>query len=92
MSEKKFDIHSQVNQDVILNNGKLTIPGRLYFEEIDEKEETTSLSELQCVILNYLYLSNHNGFIREKKLLKLENRTEYFIMPFVFQVLGEICN
>ncbi|MGB4774010.1 MAG: hypothetical protein WBP45_02450, partial [Daejeonella sp.] len=60
----------------------------MYFEEITEKEEAT-LSDLQRVILNCLYLSNYNGYVRERKLEKLNNRNEYFIMPFAFQVLGE---
>ena len=59
LSNKKFDVHSEVNQEVIVNGEKLNIPGRIYFEDIGEEEES-ALSELQRVILNCLYLSNHN--------------------------------
>ncbi|MES2545322.1 MAG: hypothetical protein V4548_10580 [Bacteroidota bacterium] len=87
LSERKFEIHPEVSRDIIINNEKLSIPERLYFDEIPNSEIV--LSDLQSVILNCLCLSHHDGYIRQRSLEKLNNRKEYFIMPFVFQVLGE---
>ena len=87
LSQRMFEIHPEVVHDVILNNEKLSIPERLYFDEIDNEER--ALSDLQNVILNCLYLSNQNGYIRQRRLEKLNGKNEYFIMPFVVQVLGE---
>ena len=75
-------------QLVFLDKELLNIPCRLYFNEPSlDKEEL--LTDLQKIILNCIYLRHHNGFIRQKRLEQLLNKTEYFITPFTFQLLGE---
>jgi|GEM_PF-425415 len=75
------------NLIVNLNGEFLTIPYRVYFNEPEiEKEQT--LTDLQKSILNCIFLRHHNGYIRQKRLEKIENN-EYWITPFTFQLLGE---
>lgn len=87
LSDKKFEIHPSLFHNVILNNESLTIPGRLYFDE--SICMGNDLSDLQKIILDCLYLLNHNGYTRQKGLENLKNVDEYFITPFVIQILGE---
>ena len=86
--DKKFDVHPTVEQSIILNGESLSIPCRVYF---DKPHETTGkrLTELQQNILNCLYLRHHNGYIRQARLELLMGKTDYFIVPYVFQLLGE---
>ena len=75
-------------QVVSLDNEALKIPCRIYFNEPSpDKEEL--LTDLQKEILNCIYLRHHNGFIRQRRLMKLIDKTDYFVVPFVFQLLGE---
>jgi len=75
-------------QVVYLDKELLKIPYRLYFNEPSlDKEEL--LTDLQKIILNCIYLRHHNGFVRQKRLEQLIDKTEYFITPFTFQLLGE---
>lgn len=75
-------------QVVLLDNEAIKIPYRLYFNEpVADKEKL--LTDLQKIILNCIYLRHHNGFVRQRRLAKLIDKTDYFIVPFVFQLLGE---
>jgi len=75
-------------QVVSLDNEALKIPCRIYFNEPSpDKEEL--LTDLQKEILYCIYLRHHNGFIRQRRLMKLIDKTDYFVVPFVFQLLGE---
>jgi hypothetical protein len=80
-------IHS-VEQLVQLDAEVLKIPCRLYFNE-PTLEQQGKLTEIQEAILNCIYLRHHNGFIRQRRLEKLIEKTDYFVVPFVFQLLGE---
>ncbi len=80
-------IHSD-EQLVLLVEQVLKIPCRLYFNEPDPEKERL-LTDLQKSILNCIYLRHHNGFIRQRRLEKLIGKTDYFITPFTFQLLGE---
>jgi hypothetical protein len=75
-------------QVVSLGNEILRIPYRLYFNEPSLDKEKL-LTDLQKTILNCIYLRHHNGFIRQRRLEKLTDKTDYFVVPFVFQLLGE---
>jgi hypothetical protein len=86
--DKNFDIHPTVKQEIILSGEQLIIPGRVYFDELKEGLEN-NLTDIQQTILNCIYLRHHNGFVRQKRLEKLKNNTEYFVTPFVFHLLGE---
>ena len=87
--DKNFDIHPTVEQEIILDGQKLIIPGRVYF---DNPTDTAghSLTINQQTILNCIYLRHHNGFVRQQQLEKLiYNVKDYYVIPFVFQLLGE---
>lgn len=89
LSDKTFNIHPTVKQEVILDEQKLIIPGRVYF---DEPTDTTgnNLTVLQQTILNCIYLRHYNGFVRQRRLEKLiDNTYDYFVIPYIFQLLGE---
>ncbi len=75
-------------QIVRLNNETLKISCRVYFNEPDLGVET-NLTETQKTILNCLYLRHHDGYIRQKRLEMLINSSDYFVIPFTFQLLGE---
>jgi hypothetical protein len=76
------------SQLVNLDKEQLTIPYRVYFNEPEEKEEKT-LTNKQQAILNCIYLRHHNGFVRQKRLKKLKDISDFWTTPFVFQLLGE---
>ncbi|WP_276975559.1 hypothetical protein [Flavobacterium filum] len=87
--DKTFVIHPIVGQEIILNEEKLVIPGRVYFDSPTDATGNT-LTRTQQTILNCIYLRHHNGFIRQKRLEKLiDNTDDYFIIPYIFQLLGE---
>jgi hypothetical protein len=80
-------IHSN-EQLLYLDKEELKIPYRLYFNEPSLDKEKF-LTELQKTILNCIFLRHHNGYIRQRRLERLVDKTEYFVIPFVFQLLGE---
>ncbi|HMH24039.1 MAG TPA: hypothetical protein VK563_19780 [Puia sp.] len=80
-------IHQQT-QEVTLDGEKLLIPTRIYFNEPYSYEEKT-LSDLQKVILNCIYLRHHDGHVRQKRLNTLISKNYYFTVPYTFQLLGE---
>ncbi|MFD2907873.1 hypothetical protein ACFSX9_03900 [Flavobacterium ardleyense] len=87
--DKNFDIHPKVEQEIILDGQKLIIPGRVYFD-IPTDTAGNSLTINQQTILNCIYLRHHNGFVRQQQLEKLiYNVKDYYVIPFVFQLLGE---
>ena len=85
---KVDDLIHPNEQIVTVDNEQIKIPYRLYFNEPSNDKEK-SLTDLQQTILNCIYLRHHNGFIRQRRLEKLIDKTEYFVVPFVFQLLGE---
>ena len=87
--DKNFDIHSTIEEKIILDGQKLIIPGRIYFDKPDETI-ANSLTINQQTILNCIYLRHHNGFVRQQNLEKLiHNVKDYYVIPFIFQLLGE---
>jgi len=80
-------IHSN-EQIVFLNEELLKIPSRVYFNEPQLHTEKV-LTNLQKAILNCIYLRHHNGFVRQKRLGQLIDTTDYFVIPYTFQLLGE---
>lgn len=81
-------IHPKALLTVRLNNELLTIPSRIYFNEPDIEKEN-KLTDIQKAILNCIYLRHHNGYLRQRRLEKLLDRNDYFIIPFTLQFLGE---
>ena len=87
--DKKFDIHPSVEKEIILDGQKLIIPGRVYFENPNDTA-AKALTITQQTILNCIYLRHYNGFVRQNRLEKLvDNTSDYFVIPYVFQLLGE---
>ena len=79
---------SSDSQIVNLDNENLSIPYRIYFDEPNSRDEQ-KLSEQQKNILNCFYTRHHNGLVRQRRLELLLDKTDYFITPFVLQLLGE---
>jgi hypothetical protein len=71
-----------------LEQEKLIIPYRLYFNEPDSESEK-ALTDKQKAILNCIFLRHHNGFLREQRLKQLIETKEYWVIPFTIQLLGE---
>ncbi|KIA82307.1 hypothetical protein [Kaistella jeonii] len=87
--DKNLDIHPTVEEEIILDGQKLIIPGRVYFDNPNETA-ANSLTINQQTILNCIYLRHHNGFVRQQNLEKLvHNIKDYYVIPFIFQLLGE---
>ncbi len=74
--------------NLIFKNETLRIPYRLYFDEPNPELENT-LTDKQKDILNCIYLRHHNGYLREKRLNLLSNKSEKWTVPFIMQLLGE---
>jgi hypothetical protein len=74
-------------QAVNIDGELLSIPYRVYFNEPELEKERT-LSDRQKSILNCIFLRHHSGYIRQRRLEKIEN-SEYWLTPFTFQLLGE---
>ena len=70
---------------VIVNGEKLDIPYRIYFEEPNEK----NLTGTELLILNCLFTRHDNGFIRQQRLERIFASNEYWVSPFIMQLLGE---
>lgn len=70
------------------NEEFLQFPYRIYFDEPDNLLEN-ELTTVQKTILNCILSRHYNGFIRQKRIEQLVDRTEYWIIPFTFQLLGE---
>jgi hypothetical protein len=66
----------------------LAIPYRLYFNEPDNEKES-KLTSTQKIILNCIYLRHHDGYLRQERLEKLVDKTDYWVTPFTLQLLGE---
>ena len=77
----------QISQtfEVIVDSEKLEIPYRIYFEEPNVK----NLTETELLILNCLFTRHNDGFVRQKKLEQILLSDEYWIAPFIMQLLGE---
>ena len=73
---------------VQLNKEQLTIPYRLYFNEPDIEKEN-KLTDTQKTILNCIYLRHHDGYLRQRRLEKLLDKTDYWVIPFTIQLLSE---
>ncbi len=66
----------------------LEFPYRVYFNEPRNTLEK-NLTEEEKVILDCIFLLHHNGHIRQRRLERLVDKTQAYIIPFTFQLLGE---
>jgi len=88
LNTKKLQIHPSVERQIFINNESIYIPKRIYTDE-DLKISEISLTEKQLTILNCLYLTHSDGYLRQQKLESLKNNFEDFVIPFKMKVLGE---
>jgi hypothetical protein len=88
LNEESLKIHAHVEKSVFINNQTLIIPRRIY-TNIPKHDYETNLTEKQNLILNCLYLTHHDGFLRQKRLELLRENYEYFVIPYKIKVLSE---
>ncbi len=91
LAGKSHELDISINDSkiaILLNNESLIIPYRINILEPDINKEN-QLTEIQRTILCCIYLRHSNGFIRQKRLEQLLNKSDYFIIPFTFELLGE---
>ena len=81
----KADFKPTGSFPVKVNEESLEIPYRIYFEE----PNITQLTANESLILNCLFTRHHNGFVRQKRLKHILSHNEFWIVPFVVQLLGE---
>lgn len=79
---------SSNTQTIQLNNELLIISYRFYFAEPDCERER-KLTETQSTILNCIYLRHHDGYLRQRRLKNLIDKSDYWVTPFTIQLLGE---
>lgn len=70
---------------VVLRGESLIIPKGVYFGQY----HTQSLTYLQEMMLNCLYLCHHNGFLREAYLRKVLQAKEDFTLPYIALLFGD---
>jgi len=80
-------IHS-TEKTIFLDKEPLIIHYRNYFNE-PQPEKENQLTTLQKAILNCIYLRHHNGFVKQRRLEQLIKTTDYFVIPYTLQLLGE---
>lgn len=64
------------------------IPSRIYAPELRRKV-TASLDEEAKFVLGCCYTRHHDGYLRERAVIKLIGFDRAWIVPFVIQLLGE---
>ncbi len=85
---KKYSFSQGAERVFHLADEQLHIPYRVYFDE----PSTLAISQLtpqQQVIIHCIYLRHHDGFIRQKHLEWLGERSEYWTAPYLLLLLGE---
>ena len=74
--------------EVFVRTERVEIPYRIYLDEL-EPDIRTTLTDTQRVIADCIYLRHHNGHVRQKHLENLIGVVDYFVTPFVIQLIGE---
>lgn len=67
LNSKKLRIHTYLEKEIFINIETIYIPGRIYTAE-NLKINEIILSEKQQTILNCLYLTHNDGYLRQQKL------------------------
>lgn len=88
LNSKKLRIHDYVEKEIFINKESIYIPGRIYTAE-NLKVNEINLSEKQQMILNCLYLTHNDGYLRQQKLELLKDKYDDFVIPFKMKILGE---
>ena len=85
--EKGGFIHA-ASYAVHFHGKNFEFPYRVYFNEPKNTLEK-NLSEEHKIILDCIFLRHHNGYIRQRRLERLIDKKQSYIIPFTFQLLGE---
>ncbi len=85
--EKGGFIHA-ASYTVQFQGKQFEFPYRVYFNEPKNTLEK-NLSEEHKIILDCIFLRHHNGYIRQRRLERLIDKKQSYIVPFTFQLLGE---
>lgn len=88
LNAKQLEIHSKSEMEIFLNGEKVVMPYRIYTSEPKDGEELR-FSNTQQVILNCLYLTHNNGFLRQKRLESLKTNFDDYVIPYKMKVLSE---
>jgi len=84
----KYPINYKI--EIVVDNELLLIPYRIYLNvDACKSISTTSLSEIQKIIINCIMTRHHNGYIREEFLKRIILCKYSFVVAFVLQLLGE---
>jgi hypothetical protein len=76
--------HRLLGYDVLLNGETLEIPVRLYFPKLILRTPWCDDSMLLC-----LGTRHHDGFVRQKCVMQLLQRSDDWAIPYIVQLLGE---
>ena len=73
---------------VLLKGENIEIPVRIYWSEAT-KSLRNGLSQPQLLMLHCLLSRHHHGYIREECLRTILSSQEYWVIPYIVQLLGE---
>ncbi|MDR0235598.1 hypothetical protein [Acinetobacter sp.] len=89
LENQKIQLHDTTQCEVIIHQSLIKIPARIYINAV-QSFEFQNFPLIQRQILWCIFTRHHNGFVRQKALEKLlQQNLEYFMTPFIFQLLGE---
>jgi hypothetical protein len=88
LNNEKLEIHPNLEKPIFINGETIIIPNRIYSNEPKQNFED-ELTETQNVILNCVYLTHKNGFLRQQRLEILKDNFEDFVIPYKMKVLSE---
>jgi hypothetical protein len=89
LENQKIQLHENTQCEVMVHQAFIKIPARIYIDPI-KSVEFQNFPLIQRQILWCIFTRHHDGFVRQKVLEKLlQKKLEYFMMPFIFQLLGE---
>lgn len=70
---------------VTLDGGEIEIPYRIYYEIPDK----SIFGEIENQILSCYFTRHYDGFTRESNLREIIKNKNYFVTPYVIQLIGE---
>ena len=88
LNSKKLRIFTYLEKEIFINIETIYIPGRIYTAE-NLNVNVIILSEKQQMILNCLYLTHNDGYLRQQKLELLKYKYDAFVVPYKMKILGE---
>lgn len=91
-SDKQYEVttlmHDETTEQVV-NDEVLIIPYRVYFNDSLSEAEREKLTLTQRKILNCILSRSANGYVRERSLKRMENKYEYWMMPYIMLLLSD---